>query len=120
MPAVAHLSVEAGLLSKKYPASPWSLLADATAFLIAKNADDVMKNGGSPRPVRHPGQGHKIVVETAPWNRGQYIFSSISVVVVVVVVVIGVAEVFVVVTSSRNRCRSSKRSGTHRLYGTAI
>lgn len=44
----SHLSEEAGLLSTKYPASPWSLLAEATASLIAKNADDAMKNGGSP------------------------------------------------------------------------
>ena len=53
----SHLSEEAGLLSKKYPASPWSLLAEATASLIAKNADDAKKNGGSPTAYPPPGAG---------------------------------------------------------------
>lgn len=43
------LSEDAGLLSRKCAVSPlWSFLAEATASLIAKNAEDAMKNGGSP------------------------------------------------------------------------
>lgn len=44
------LSEEAGLLSRKNVALPllWSFLADATASLMAKKAEDARKNGGSP------------------------------------------------------------------------
>lgn len=44
------LSEEAGLLSRKKVVLPllWSFLADAAASLMAKNADEARKNGGSP------------------------------------------------------------------------
>lgn len=44
----SHLSEDAGLFRRKKAASPWSFLAEAMASLIAKNAEDAMKNGGSP------------------------------------------------------------------------
>lgn len=43
-----YLSEDAGLFRRKKAASPWSFLAEAMASLIAKNAEDAMKNGGSP------------------------------------------------------------------------